>query len=67
MFSVSRKVSFLSRTSQNIISGSILAQKKNIHETKHFDQKHGLISLEKYNLETKENLYFIVQQSFFFI
>lgn len=31
---------------------------------KNFDQKHGLISLEKCNLETKENLYFMVQQSF---
>ena len=59
MFSMSRKVFFLSRTSQNITSGSIFA-KKNIHEMKNFDQKHGLISLEKCNLVTKENLYFMV-------
>ena len=39
---------------------------KSIHEMKNFDHKHGLISLKKCNLEPKENLYFMVQQSFFF-
>ena len=41
MISLSRKVSFSSRTSQNIIP-----------EMKNFDQKHGLISSEKSNLVT---------------
>ena len=57
---MSRKVFFFYLEHPKISLLGLFLLKKNIHEMKNFDQKHGLISLEKCNLVTKENLYFMV-------
>ena len=58
-FLVPKKVSFLSRTLFNIISGLILTENNSRKKNTFFDQKHGLTPLEKSDFWDFERLNFL--------
>ena len=61
-----KKVSFLSRTLLNIISGLILTENNSRKKTTFFDQKHGLTPLEKCDFWDFKRLHFFRAKKGFF-
>ena len=59
-------VSFLSRTSLNLISSPFLTENKSRQKIAFFDQKHGLTPFGKVRFLRLENFDFTVKKSFFF-
>ena len=59
-------VSFLSRTSLNLISSPFLTENKSRKKIAFFDQKHGLTLWKNAIFETLKNVVSIVKKNFLF-